>query len=65
MTALLTTTETISIWNIDVKLKVKIVSAGNLNVSKDTSVSEILLLEEIHIELTNVHVGTDLTLSFD
>ena len=32
--------ETVNLWDIDGKFSLKIVSAGNLNVSKDASVSE-------------------------
>lgn len=37
------TTETTNLWEIDGKFSLKIVSAGNLNVSKDASVGFPLL----------------------
>ena len=54
-TVSLFTVDTISIWYIMGKLQVKIVSAGNLNVSKDTSVSDNFLIYILCLSLSLSH----------
>ncbi len=41
------TAETTDLWDIEGKFSLKIVSAGNLNVSKDASVSKGIMLQYI------------------